>query len=97
MANSKFRKFEVGSRVKLTGKFLKSTGQGRGSAGLDTWTITGFSNRGEWAITDEALDSSYVASAFTAAELEADSTLRFRRIALANLFIVGQVDSRNCP
>lgn len=93
MAN-KFRKFEIGSRVKLTGKFLKSTGQARGSEGLSTWTVTGFSR--DWAITDEPLSPEYVASAFTPAELDADPTLRFRRIALANLFIVGQIDSRNC-
>jgi hypothetical protein len=88
---TKFRKFEVGQKVKLTGKFLKSTGQGRGSAGLDTWTITGITSNG-WAITDEPTDTSY----YTAAELAEDPTLKFRRIALANLYIVGQIDSRNC-
>ncbi len=87
---TKFRAFEVGSRVKLTGKFLRSTGQGRSSEARSVWTVTGFS--GPWAITNEPTDTRW----FTPEELAADPTLAFRRIALANLCIVGQVDSRNC-
>ena len=79
MATTKFRKFEIGTRVKLTGKFLKSTGQGRGSAGLSVWTITGFSNAGAWAITDEPVANPEM---WTAEEHAADPTLKFRRIAL---------------
>jgi hypothetical protein len=91
---SKFRKFEVGSRVKLTGKYLKSTGQATGPEGLSTWTITGFNSDRTIAITNQpAACLDY----WTREELEADPTLGFRRIAVANLYIVGQLDSRNCP
>ena len=90
-----FRAFAIGDKVKLTGKFLKSTGQQRGPEGLSTWIITGFSNGGRWAITDQpaANPEGY----YSADELAADPTLAFRRIAVENLYIVGQLDSRNCP
>lgn len=94
MATKKaFRQFAVGDRVKLTGKFLASTGQRTGSEGRRVWTITGFSNGGAWAIVDQPL--SCAADFYTAEELAADPTLAFRRIAVANLYIVGQLDSRN--
>jgi len=89
MAN--FRDFQVGTRVKLTGKFLKSTGQHASPEGRKVWTIKGFER--DWAIVDELADTSY----FTPEELAADPTLQYRRIATANLCIVGQLDSRNCP
>lgn len=89
----KNRQFTIGQRVKYSGKFLKSTGQGRGSAGLSTWTVKGITNEGRWVIVDEPADLSY----FTAEELAADPTLAFRRIAKENLVIVGEIDSRNCP
>ncbi len=89
-----FRAFAIGDRVKLTGKFLRSTGQHSGGEGQSVWTITGFSNGGAWAITDEPAYSA-AAGYYSAEELAADPSLRFRRIAVANLFIVGQLDSRN--
>ena len=35
-------KLKIGDKVKLTGKFLKNTGQRTGSAGLDEWIVMGF-------------------------------------------------------
>lgn len=35
-------KLQIGDKVKLTGKFLKNTGQRTGRAGLDTWIVMGF-------------------------------------------------------
>lgn len=88
----KFRDFAIGDRVKLTSKFLRNTGQHTGPEGQHTWVITGFTNEGRWAITDQpAATLDY----YTADELAADPTLRYRRIAVENLYIVGQLDSRN--
>lgn len=87
----KFRDFAIGDRVKLTGKFLRNTGQHTGSEGTRVWTITGFANDGRWAITDQPSDTSY----YTSEEMAADPTLGYRRIAVENLYIVGQLDSRN--
>lgn len=90
-----FRNFQVGSKVRLTGKFLKNTGQHRSPEARSTWTITGITSNG-WAITNERLSDESL-KMFTAEELAADPSLAFRRIALANLHIVGQADSRNDP
>jgi hypothetical protein len=91
MAN--FREFKVGQKVRLTGKFLKSTGQHTGGEGRKVFTILGIQEGHGWAVVDEKVDPTY----FTSEELAVDPTLAFRRIALANLCIVGQLDSRNCP
>jgi hypothetical protein len=72
----------IGDTVRLTAKHLKSTGQIRGGAGLSRFKVTGFD--GSWAVTDQELSEAALGS-FTAEELAADPSLRFRRIALANL------------
>jgi hypothetical protein len=90
---SAFRDFQVGAKVRLSGKFLRATGQVTGSEGSKTWTIRGICQGGAWAIVDEPSMTNY----FTPEELEADPTLKWRRIAVANLVIVGQRDSRNSP
>lgn len=91
-------KFEVGDKVKLSGVYLKSTGQERSSEGLKTWTITdiigGHGGVG-FAVVDEPVSKSTL-DFFTPDELAADPTLRFRRINLRNLVKLGQVTSRNC-
>lgn len=71
----------VGDRVRLTGKFLRNTGQYAGPEGRSVWTITGFSNAGRWAITDQPTNTDH----YSAEELAADPSLAFRRIAVANL------------
>lgn len=76
-------KFAVGDRVRLTGKFLRSTGQIAGGEGQSVWTVTGFSGASR-VVTDQPLSAASLES-YTAAEIEQDPTLRFRRIAVANL------------
>lgn len=75
--------FQVGDRVQLTGKFLRSTGQYTGREPASVWTITGLCNDGRWAITDQPAE--HPAGYYSDAELAADPTLAFRRIAVANL------------
>lgn len=85
---------KVGDKVKLTGKFLKSTGQFAGSAGLSTWEVTAI--EGSFAVTNQELSSESL-NMFSAEELAADPTLKFRRIAVANLYKVGELTVNNCP
>ena len=82
---------KIGDRVKLTGKFLKSTGQQTGREGATVFTVVGFD--GNWAVVDQKLEGSY----FTDAEIAANPSLAFRRIALGNLFKVGTTTPRNDP
>lgn len=81
----------VGDKVKLTGKFLKSTGQATGSEGRSVWTVQAI--RGEFAITNQPVSF----DCWTPEEHAADPLLKFRRINMANLYKVGTLDSRNCP
>jgi hypothetical protein len=74
----------IGTRVRLTARFLRNTGQQRGREGVSRWVVQAITPNG-WAQTDEPLEASYVASAFTPAELAANPGLAFRHIALANL------------
>lgn len=74
--------FAIGDKVRLTAKFLRNTGQYTGSEPFARWTITGFSNG--WAIVDEPLCARTL-EMFTEQELAEDPTLRFRRVATANL------------
>ena len=81
---------QVGDRVKLTSKFLRNTGQYTGTAGNSVWTVTGLCHDGRWAIMDEPAE--YSVGYYTDAELVEDPTLRFRRIAVGNLMLVGRPD-----
>jgi len=79
------KRITVGSKIKLTEKFLRSTGQLTGSAGMDCWIVQSClckqCIKGDWVCTNErALTDMY-----TAAELEAEPYLAFRHIALVNL------------
>lgn len=73
---------KIGDRVRLTGEFLRNTGQVVGSAGLDRWVVTAIDR--DWAITNEKLEGGW----FTAEELKEDPSLAYRRIALGNLEVV---------
>lgn len=88
-------KFNIGDKVKFTGKFLKSTGQRAGSAGLDTFTVTGIELH--WVVTDQELPRDYCTNMWTAEEFANDPSLKFRRIAAANLYKVGTLTTDNCP
>ena len=74
----------VGTVVRLTGHFLKSTGQQRGGEGSSRWKVLG-SSGDSFVIVNEEADTSY----FTPEELAADPSLKWRRINKYNLEIVG--------
>lgn len=79
--------FQVGDKVRLTGKFLRSTGQYTSDEARKVWTITGID--GSFVVTDEERSE---LSYWTAEELETDPTLRFRRIHSDHLIKVGKPD-----
>src|SRR6185369_4562432 len=82
-----------GTRVRLSGTFLKNTGQRVGGEGQKTWTVLeGTPGSPDWVIVDELADTTW----YAAAELEADTSLKWRRIARANLVPVGARSVRNC-
>jgi len=75
----------IGARVRLTGAFLKSTGQQRGGEGMSVWTVTG--NDGDFVITNEPMDPTYVKEMW--GDLPEAERPKFRRINRFNLEIVG--------
>jgi hypothetical protein len=78
-----------GARVRLSGKFLRSTGQYTGGAGQSVWTILDLpAGSASWVVVNEEADTSL----YTAAELADDPSLKWRRIARANLVLVGRPD-----
>jgi hypothetical protein len=92
---TRFRSFEPGTKVRLSGKFLRSTGQLTGAAGLSSWTVLAPPNRFGWVLVNEP--SSEPFAMYSDDERRADPRLFWRRIAAEHLVIVGQLDSRNCP
>lgn len=92
-------KMVPGTTVKLSGKFLKNTGQHLGHAGLDRWVVqecpcSGCKN-GQLVATNEE-KSADALSMFTKEELRDMPYLKMRHIARANLVIFGTISSRNC-
>jgi len=78
--------FPVGSRVRLTGVFLRSTGQIAGPEGAATWTTVACECRNcTIGDTTAVNEPSYY-----------DDT-HPRHIATINLFRVGTMTVRNCP
>ncbi len=80
----------VGDKIKLTGKFLASTGQRTGPEGLSTWIVVacecGLCKTGDFVATNEP------------AQLYPDETLpRQRHFHRGNVFKAGTLDARNCP
>jgi len=78
--------FHVGEKVRLTGAFLRSTGQRVGGDGQARWTVQAYhpvaGGRSAMVLTDALrLDD----GTFTPAEISADPTLKYRRINAANL------------
>lgn len=94
MAKKKIE-FKAGDKVQLTGAFLRSTGQFTGREGQKVWTVKAVkSYRGtdpDVVIVDEPAILDY----FTADELSADPSLKFRRILSVNLKLVGKPDYSN--
>ncbi len=79
-------KIQTGDKIKLTGKFLKSTGQTRGGEGQSTWLVVacacGLCQGGRFVATNE---TSY------------DDETRPRHFAIGNVFKAGTADARNDP
>jgi hypothetical protein len=84
--------FQVGDVVKLTSKFLKSTGQYVGGEGHKKWSVLHVDDNkyGSTFITvdERHHDTSY----WTADELAADPMLKYRRINAANLMLANKPD-----
>jgi len=81
----KSKSFTVGSKVKLTGKFLRSTGQVTGHAGMDRWIVQACECRnckeGTWVCTNEP----GLTDLYTTEEIAAEPWLSWRHIAVFNL------------
>lgn len=76
---------KVGDRVKLTGAFLRNTGQTVSNEGSRVWTARAIDGR--FVITDEQYPASYLATMWPdipAGHPDHDS-IKFRRIADSNL------------
>jgi hypothetical protein len=72
--------FEVGDRVRLRASFLRSTGQHSGHDACGKWNVLGVD--GNFVIVDQVIaDGGW----FTAEELEADPSLRYRRLHRSGL------------
>lgn len=82
--------FQAGDRVRMSAKFLRSTGQYAGGDSHSVWTIKEI--QGDFAVVDEPGDD---LAWFTPAELAADPSLKWRRINVANLVRVGTFSSRD--
>jgi len=81
----------AGTKVRLTGYFLKSTGQQRGSEGLSRWTVQACAcdlcKTGRFVCTDERFEDSYRTIMW--GDLPLAERPEFRHIACGNLEIVG--------
>lgn len=72
---------KAGDAVKLTGKFLQSTGQQASAEGRKRWTV--LARSGSFAVVNEPTDTSI----FTSEELAEDPSLKWRRINVGNLML----------
>lgn len=77
------KQIKQGDRVRLTSKFLRSTGQHTGNEARRTWTVLSVSSNGRMAVVDQLLSSAE--QWFTADELASDPSLKWRRINTGNL------------
>jgi len=91
---AKFRDMSPGTKVRLSGKFLRSTGQISGGEGSKVWTVLDAPCSDRLVAVDE---ERACPEDFTPEEYAADPSLKWRRIAKANLTVVGQLDSRDDP
>lgn len=91
-----FRDFSPGAKVRLSGKFLKNTGQRVGGEGQSRWTVQECScslgKDGRFVAVDQKS-----CTEFTLAELAEAPCIGLRHIANENLTICGQMDHRNDP
>jgi hypothetical protein len=82
--------FKVGDKVKLTIKFLRSTGQYVGGEGHKRWTVkaVGSGEHPMVTVDESRADLGY----WTKEELAADPMLQYRRIAACNLMLASKPD-----
>lgn len=89
----KVKRFQIGDRVRLTGAFLRSTGQIAGGEGLSKWTVQACPCRscagGRLVLTDQPREDDGM---FTPEEVEREPHLKYRHINTANLVRVGVPD-----
>jgi hypothetical protein len=84
---SKAKRFAVGDLVRLTGSFLRSTGQYTGPDAHAKWTVQDHQGcrlcaDGRFVLTNEPRQADDM---FSAAEMAADPTLAFRHVNASNL------------
>lgn len=80
-------KIGIGDTVRLTGAFLRNTGQIAGGEGTKRWTVRALENGERWAVTDEMHSPTFMLNHYP--DIPVDSpdheSLRYRRIAICNL------------
>ncbi len=90
---AKKQAFKVGDKIRLTGKFLRSTGQYTGHDAHRTWTVLrveeGKYGSSDFLTVDQPQeDMSY----WTQEEIDADPMLKWRRINAANCILASRPD-----
>lgn len=83
----KRQSFAVGDRVRLTGAFLRSTGQIAGGEGRNVWTVQAHPGcrmcaGGDFVLTNQERSTP---EEFTPEEYAADPLLKYRHLNAANL------------
>lgn len=78
---------KVGDKVRFSAKFLRSTGQIAGGEGQSVFTVLDIFD--SFAVVDQELEGEW----YSAEELAANPSLKYRRIALSNLKRVGTVEA----
>jgi hypothetical protein len=80
------KRFAVGDKVRLTGDFLRSTGQFAGGDGMAVWTVQAcpcsLCREGRFILTDELRQDDGV---FTSADIRREPHLQFRHVNAANV------------
>lgn len=83
----------VGDKVKLTGLFLKNTGQTCGGEGGKVWTVVGFWSDGRQCLVNEPHVCQTDPTGYE--DLAPEDRPQWRSIATGNLFRVGTLTSDN--
>ena len=98
---AKFRDMSPGTKVRASGKFLRSTGQLTGSAGRKVYLVEAcecsLCASGTHVRVNERRPAALVAQMWTPEEIAADPGVEWHHFHKENLVVVGQLDSRNNP
>lgn len=82
---AKTKRFQVGDRVRLTGAFLRNTGQTAGGEGQARWTVQAckcsLCADGRFILTDQPRQDDGM---FTAEEIAREPHLQFRHVNASN-------------